>query len=159
MKLKSKYQIGTKVRIVSGRFTGFEGIVEDHFYSQNTETGKYEAGATIIDTDGERRDAFDSRIEVIKETATKERKGMKVSEKIDILVGTGNWAIRNQSLQRILDTKCEDDEIPEFKKNGRDVVALVYTGEVTKGGRWIHVAVRKAGEKIKAETGKDYIVT
>lgn len=159
MDLKSKYLIGTKVRIVTGRFTGFEGTVEDHFYSQNTETGKYEAGVTVTNTDGEKRDAFNSRIEVIEETPIKEGKGMKVSEKIDILVGAGNWAIRNQSLQRILEMQCADDEIPNFGKNGRDIMATIYTGQDTKQGRPIQVHVKKAGEKVKAETGKEYIVS
>ncbi|XOS93108.1 hypothetical protein ACLMAB_05530 [Brevibacillus laterosporus] len=64
MELKSIYKIGTKVKIISGRFAGFEGIVEDHFSSQNTETGKYEAGVTVVNVEGERKDAFDRRIEV-----------------------------------------------------------------------------------------------
>ena len=84
---------------------------------------------------------------------------MKVSDKINILVGEGNWTIRNKALQSILDTECKDDEIPEFGKNGRDIIATVYTGAFAKSTRPIQVHVKKAGLKTQKETGKEYIVS
>lgn len=62
--VNSIYKIGQKVKIISGRFQGFQGVVSNFFNARNSETGKVESGVRVK-KGKDYKEAFNTRIESI----------------------------------------------------------------------------------------------
>ncbi|OPH61762.1 hypothetical protein BC351_00530 [Paenibacillus ferrarius] len=63
--IQSKIAIGTNVTITSGRFKDFSGVVVDHFTATSKETNRVETGVIVKNEDGEERQAFDTKVEIV----------------------------------------------------------------------------------------------